>query len=211
MRGPKGRSGSWPAELGGAAVRVPTWAECLALMEEFGMLPHIREHCFMVQAVARELGRALAAAGMPVHLPLIVAGALLHDLGKTPCLGTGEDHARFGAGVLAARGYPEVARVVAQHIHLEDLPAPGRPIREAEVVNYADKRVLHTRVVPLAERFADLKRRYGRTPEHLARISYYEERSRRLEERLFAPLSLTPDDLLHLNDRRMPWQSSGSP
>jgi putative nucleotidyltransferase with HDIG domain len=180
-------------------------------MEEFGMLPHIREHCFMVQAVARELGQALAAAGMPVHLPLIVAGALLHDLGKTPCLGTGEDHARFGAGVLAARGYPDVARVVAQHIHMEDLPAPGRLIREAEVVNYADKRVLHTRVVPLAERFADLKRRYGRTPEHLARISYYEERSRRLEERLFAPLSLTPDDLLRLNDRRMPWQSSGSP
>ncbi len=203
--------GTSARESWAAGVRVPSWAECLALMEEFGMLPHIREHCFMVQAVARELGRALAAAGLPVHLPLLVAGALLHDLGKTPCLGTGEDHARFGADLLTARGYPEVARVVAQHIHLEDRPADSRPVSEAAIVNYADKRVLHTRVVPLAERFADLKRRYGRTPEHRARISYYEECCRRLEARLFAPLNLTPDDLLRLNDRRMPWQSSGSP
>lgn len=188
---------------------VPDWAECLALMEEFGMLPHIREHSFMVQTVALELGQALLEAGIVVDLPLLRAGALLHDLGKTPCLGTGQDHAEWGAAVLAARGYPEVARVVRQHIRLEDPEAP--PFYEAAVVNYADKRVLHTKVVPLTERFADLKRRYGRTPEHLARIAFYEERSRRLEARLFAPLTLKPEDLLQLNHRRLPWQSSGSP
>ena len=38
------------------------------------------------------------------------------------------------------------------------------------MVNYADKRVLHETVVTLEERFADLKVRYGRTPEALARI-----------------------------------------
>lgn len=211
MSGRERFSATSPREALEPDVRLPSFSECLALMEEFGMLPHIREHCFMVQAVAWEMGRALTAAGLPLRLPLIVTGALLHDLGKTPCLGSGEDHARFGAEILAARGYPEVARVVAQHIHLEDPPPPSRPICEAAIVNYADKRVLHTRVVPLAERFADLKRRYGRTPEHVARISYYEERSRLLEARLFAPLTLTPDDLLRLNDRRMPWQSSGSP
>lgn len=211
MRRADRRCGSSPWESTDSSIRLPSFSDCLALMEEFGMLPHIREHCFMVQAVAWELGHALTHAGLPLNLPLIVAGALLHDLGKTPCLGTGEDHARFGAEILAARGYPEVARVVAQHVHLEEHPTCDRPLSEAAVVNYADKRVLHTRVVPLAERFADLKRRYGRTPEHVARISYYEERSRLLEARLFAPLTLTPDDLLSLNHRRMPWQSSGSP
>ncbi len=190
-----------------SAVLIPSFSECLALMEEFGMLPHIREHSFMVGAVARCLGRALAAAGHELSLPLIEAGALLHDLGKTPCLGTAENHAEWGAAVLLARGYLHVAQVVREHIRVQLDRADGRPLREAEVVNYADKRVLHTRVVTLAHRFADLQRRYGTTPERLARIRTYEEVSFRLEAKLFASLTLTPDDLLHLNERREAWPS----
>jgi putative nucleotidyltransferase with HDIG domain len=180
-------------------------------MEEFGMLPHIREHSLMVREVARWLGRALTDAGSVLNLPLIEAGALLHDLGKTPCLGTGANHAHWGAAVLLARGYPLVAQVVREHIRLEPASPDSRPFREAEVVNYADKRVLHTQVVPLAKRFADLKRRYGTTPESLVRIRTYEEVSFRLEAKLFASLTLTPEDLMHLNERREQWQSSGSP
>lgn len=190
---------------------VPSFSECLALMAESGMLPHIREHSLMVLAVARLLGGELAQAGFSLHLPLIEAGALLHDLGKTACLGTTEDHAHWGAMMLHGRGYPEVARVVAEHIRLKEGGAEPRPLREAEVVNYADKRVLHTRVVSLAARFADLKHRYGKTPEILARIQANEGLSRLLEARIFAFLSLTPDDLMHLNQRRTPWQSSISP
>jgi hypothetical protein len=67
------------------------------------------------------------------------------------------------------------------------------------VVNYADKRVLHDRVVSLGERFADLMVRYGRTPEARARIAVMELRTQVLEEKLFAPLSLTPPDLLKVN------------
>ena len=60
----------------------------------------------------------------------------------------------------------------------EDPVQDPRPLREAEVVNYADKRVLHARVVSLAERFADLKVRYGRTPEALVRINPMESAAR---------------------------------
>ena len=80
-----------------------------------------------------------------------------------------------------------------------------RPLREAEVVNYADKRVLHEDVVTLAARFADLKVRYGRTPEALARIQATEVRSRALEDKLFAPLRLTPLDLLRVNGEKRQW------
>jgi len=163
------------------------------------MLPNIREHSFRVMQVADRLGRALVAAGFELHLPLISTGALLHDIGKTACLGTTNNHAHLGADILISLGYLKLAQVVREHVRLEDGVADPRPLREAEVVNYADKRVLHTRVVTLAERFADLKERYGRTPSALVRIAAMAVKTQVLEEKLFAPLHLTPLDLLKTN------------
>ncbi len=183
-------------------LRLPSRAECLDLMAAHGMLPHIREHSFRVMEVARHLAEALAAAAVPLNLALIEAGALLHDLGKTPCLGTQENHAERGAAILTAAGYPEVAQIVREHVVLASAPEAPRPIREAEVVNYADKRVLHTRVVTLSVRFLDLTERYGRTPQARERLAALAAQTRVLEARLFAPLSLTPGDLLHLKHVR---------
>ncbi len=181
----------------------PSRRDCLALMAAYGMLPNIREHSYRVMQVALTLGRALVGVGLPLSLPLIEAGALLHDLGKAPCLGTGVNHAEWGGAVLEELGYPEVARVVREHVYLPP-PAAADPeaLSEAEVVNYADKRVLHHRVVTLAERFYDLRERYCRTPESLARMTVLAQGMQALEDRLFARLSLTPADLLELNHLR---------
>jgi uncharacterized protein len=168
-------------------------------MDTHAMLPNIREHSFRVMQVADRLAQALAAAGFTLHLPLISAGALLHDIGKTACLGTANNHAHLGADILVELGYPEVAQVVREHVRLEDGVEDPRPLRESEVVNYADKRVLHTQVVTLTERFADLQVRYGRTPEARVRIAAMEIRTQTLEEKLFAPLRLSPQDLLQAN------------
>jgi len=148
------------------------------------------------------LGEALTAAGFDLNLPLITVGALLHDLGKTPCLGTLTNHAELGAGILEELGYPQVAQVVREHVHLDGTIMDPRPLREAELVNYADKRVLHEAVVTLTVRFADLKVRYGRTPEAMARINVTEVKTRALEEKLFAPLQFSPLDLLRINGKR---------
>jgi uncharacterized protein len=180
-------------------ISLPSYNDCLALIAAHGMLPNIREHSFRVMQAAAWLGRALVAAGFELHLPLISTGALLHDLGKTACLGTANNHAHLGADILTSLGYLELAQVVREHVRLDDGADDPRPLREAEVVNYADKRVLHTRVVTLAERFADLKERYGRTPSALVRIAAMEVKSRALEEKLFAPLRLSPLDLLQTN------------
>lgn len=168
------------------------------------MLPNIREHSFRVMEVARFLGEALAEAGFDLHLPLVTVGALLHDLAKTQCLGTLTNHAELGAGILEELGYPQVAQVVREHVHLDGTIMDPRPLREAELVNYADKRVLHETAVTLEERFADLKVRYGRTPEALVRINATEVKTRALEEKLFAPLQLSPLDLLRVNGERFP-------
>jgi uncharacterized protein len=194
------------------SIPLPSHQECLDLMEAHGMLPHIREHSFRVLEVAAFLGQALVAAGFDLHLPLIEAGALLHDLGKTPCLGTAHNHALWGAAILRPLGYPEVAQVVAEHVRLEDNPGDPRPLREAEVVNYADKRVLHDRVVTLQVRFADLMERYGRTPEARARIAAVAAQTRALELKLFAPLDFSPLDPLPTKQFwRETWERCGWP
>ena len=190
-------------------ILLPSHNQCLELMDAHGMLPNIREHSLRVMQVACVLGEALTEAGFDLHLPLVTVGALLHDLGKTPCLGTLTNHAELGAGILEELGYPHVAQVVREHVHLDGNILDPRPLREAELVNYADKRVLHEAVVTLEARFADLKVRYGRTPEALARIQATEVRSRALEEKLFAPLQLSPLDLLRVNgDKEFEVQSS---
>jgi len=193
-------------------ISLPSRAECLALMAAHGMLPNIREHSFRVMEVARFLGEALAEAGFDLFLPLVTVGALLHDLGKTQCLGTLTNHAELGAGILEELGYPHLAQVVREHVHLDGNILDPRPLREAEVVNYADKRVLHEAVVTLEARFADLKVRYGGTSEALARIKVTEIRTRALEEKIFTSLALDPSNLLHLNHcRRESWENCGWP
>ncbi len=183
-------------------VDIPTPDHCLALMAAYDMLPNIREHSLLVRDVALCLGTALFKAGGALRLDLVEAGALLHDLGKTACLGTSVNHAEWGARAVLAAGYPEVAEIVREHVFLQSPSRDPRGIREAEVVNYADKRVLHTRVVTLASRFADLLERYGTSPEAKSRLAGLEQKARHLEARLFAHLSLTPEDLMHLNHAR---------
>lgn len=174
----------------------PSRDECLRLMTAHGMLPHIRAHSCRVRDVALAVGSHLVAAGVALHLPLLEAGALLHDIAKTASLANGGEHARLGAQWLTALGYPAVAEIIREHVWLSRHPAEPGPLREVDIVNYADKRVRHDQVVSLAERFVDLRRRYGRTPEILARISRNEARSLVLEQKIFSYLQITPTDLV---------------
>ncbi len=167
-------------------------------MAHYHMLPNIRAHSLRVRDVALILGRQLHAVGVGLNLPLLEAGALLHDIAKTACLANGGQHAQLGAQWLAEQGYPAVAEIVREHVWLSRHPAEPWPLREVEIVNYADKRVLHDQVVSLRHRFADLRRRYGRTPEILARLQQNEERSLVLEAKIFAHLQHTPADLADL-------------
>ncbi|MBW1952823.1 MAG: HD domain-containing protein [Deltaproteobacteria bacterium] len=169
-------------------------------MAEHQMLPNIREHSLRVREAALMVGEALVEAGCQLHLSLLEAGALLHDIAKTTCLRNGGDHAQLGAEWLQDYGYPEVAEIIRGHVYLPTRVRESPRICEAEVVNYADKRVMHTQVVPLEVRFADLRNRYGRNDQARQRITELERRTRRLEDKLFAPLSLNPPDLLCIND-----------
>ncbi len=188
--------------VGGAPGR-PTREVCLRLLKEWGVPPHIWRHSERVAQVSRALGTWLVdLAGERLDVALLESAALLHDLAKARCLGSGRDHAREGAQILLGLGYPEVADVVGQHVELREFRREG-PVTEAEVLNYSDKRVRHEDVVSLQERFLDLLERYGRgNPEVERRIRSNWALTEDLERKLFARLPFGPERILELAARR---------
>jgi len=173
---------------------VPTREECLMLMARYGMLDNIVEHSLKVAKVALLLSSELNKRGQRIDLRLVEAASLLHDITKTICLRTKEDHTKTGYHLLKEMGYERVGEVVAQHVWLEK-KGDSSSISEEEVVNYADKRVRHDEIVSLEERFNDLKNRYGRNEESIAYLERMEKNILEIENKIFLILEIRPDDL----------------
>jgi putative nucleotidyltransferase with HDIG domain len=165
-------------------------------MVQYGMLEHIIDHSIAVARVALFLSVKLNRNGERIDLPLVEAAALLHDLTKTECIRTKEDHALTGSNLLKGMGYERIGDVVAEHIHLSRETDPSR-ISEEEVVNYADKRVRHHRIVSLDERFEDLKERYGKSERALELLEGLRRATFEIERKIFSILKIDPD---HLQD-----------
>jgi putative nucleotidyltransferase with HDIG domain len=169
-------------------------------MDRYGMLEHIRDHSIVVEKVASLIARGLVEAGESLSLRKVTAGALLHDIAKTPCLGTGQDHAAKGEEICLQNRLDEIADIVGEHVHLRGYSLTS-PVVEKEIVYYADKRVNHNRVVSLEERLNYLIDRYGgdeREIHRLIRDNF--ELCKALEKKLFAKLAFAPDALPDLVD-----------
>ncbi len=176
-------------------IMIPTEAECRRLVAGMGMLENIVAHSRQVCRVSLLIVDHLQPNGL--NRELILAAALLHDITKTRSFETLEDHAETGAQLLAEIGYPEVGRIVGQHVRLDHYFVSKSPT-EAEIINYADKRVLHDRIVPLSERMGYILEKYGRETERKRAILQLWEKTEALEARLFAGLPFAPDDISRL-------------
>jgi uncharacterized protein len=177
---------------GRLTMRIPPQNECLQMLYSMDMPDHIQDHSRLVCRIALILADGLIAAGIAINRDLVMASALLHDITKPRSFETGENHAQTGGEYLAALGFPEVGEIVRQHVVLDHYFAGSAP-SEAEIVNYADKRVLHDQVVPLDDRMAYILQRYAKTIQRQVLLQELWDQTRLLEERLFAYLSFTPD------------------
>jgi uncharacterized protein len=176
-------------------IKIPTEAECRQLTTDMGMLENIAAHSRQVCRVSLLIFDHLQSDGL--NRELIRAAALLHDITKTRSFETLEDHAETGARLLAEIGYPELGCIVGQHVRLDRYFASEDPTEE-EIVNYADKRVLHDQIVSLNERMGYILDKYGREPERKKAILLLWEKTEALEARLFARLSFEPCDIIRL-------------
>jgi uncharacterized protein len=179
---------------GGGAMRIPTQRECFRLIAEMQMLDHIVAHSIQVCRVATLLVDQLNACRVEIDRELVRASALLHDITKTRSLTTGENHAATGCEYVSQQGYPEVGEIVGQHVQLKAVSITAAPL-EAEIVNYADKRVLHDRVVPLEQRMHYILERYGCKTEFRERLRRLWTDYELMETRIFRGLRIAPLDL----------------
>ncbi|OQX13201.1 MAG: hypothetical protein BWK76_16550 [Desulfobulbaceae bacterium A2] len=186
---------------------IPDTDECLRLMTQYGMLANIRRHSLMVAAVAERLVAGLAGRAELVperYAPALVhAGALLHDIAKTPCLSRECQHSVLGGAICRELGYDEVAEIVEEHVVLRR-HEPQRFCRgiftAGEIVYYADKRVLHDQVVDLTRRRDYIVERYGgNDPARFVLIEDNFQRCLELERALFQRLGFPPAELDRLN------------
>lgn len=162
------------------------------------MPPHIVRHSMMVRMVAVAVAHAMNGSGHALDLGLVDRAALLHDICKADSIERGGDHALMGRVLLEELGYPRIGDIIGQHIRLRTLE-----VNEAMVVNYADKRVMHERIVSLERRFLDLMDRYGsggnreRILAHFAHVREIEEavvRASGIEPAWLETLNLIPGD-----------------
>lgn len=143
--------------------RIPTRLECDELMAKYSMLPNIVAHSLQVMRVSLAVADHLKDH-VTVNRDVVVAGALLHDITKTRSLKTKERHDASGGAVLRELGFPRIAEIVEQHVIIQNVDLEGT-LEEREIVYYADKRVMHDKIVTLKERVIDLINRYGTEEE----------------------------------------------
>ncbi|CAK7029862.1 MAG: hypothetical protein DELT_02736 [Desulfovibrio sp.] len=153
--------------------RVPAEAECRALWDKYAMPDHIRAHSKKVADFAAHLAVLLEQAGADIHAPSVFASGLLHDLGKYYTIKNGGSHGQIGAAwVQNETRNPYIAQGVLHHVRW--LWRVEEAVDEwllAYCLIYADKRVMHDRVVTCQERYEDLLDRYGHTEEARKRIT----------------------------------------
>lgn len=180
--------------------KIPSRNECLKLMKEYGMPENIKAHCFKVRDVSVFLAKELNKKGEELDIRLIESSALLHDISKMYCKNSNKRHDEVGAGLLKSLGYEKVADIVEQHVVInKKLP---ENITEEEVINYADKRVMHDKIVSISKRFEDIKERYASPdPDMTKRIDLSVKEGCLLEKRIFKNLDFSPDDLVKVLEK----------
>ena len=176
---------------------VPEEAECLVLLKKYETPDHIIRHCQMVWEVGRFIGTNLADDGCKLDISLLRASCLLHDIGKyLSIVSRRKHHDILGQEILVKEGFPEVGNIVAQHVALNG--SKNRPVAEEHIVFYADKRVLHDRIVSLESRFTYLNETYGKTQEALDRLSFMKRETIDIEKAIFELLDFGPEEISKL-------------
>ena len=151
-------------------VPVPSMDECYELIRRYDMLENIIRHSEQVMNVAMALVANLRDPRV-VQASLVQAAALLHDIAKTMTIGSRElRHDLIGGRMMREMGYDAIAEIVDSHVVFEGFRPEG-DLEERELVFYADKRVMHDRIVSIDDRVDDLVRRYGVNPRIVTLIT----------------------------------------
>ncbi len=132
---------------------IPTDRECIEYLIDAGCKKRVIIHCCTVRTVAEEIASRIK----PANMPMVIAGALLHDIGRA------KDHsimhAYLGSKMVEEYGLPsELVDIVRKHtgagLDQDDVEEMGLPpgdymprTIEEKIVAHADNLVSDNRVV----------------------------------------------------------------
>lgn len=175
--------------------KIPSESECFSLIRKHEMLPNIIEHSMQVKKVSVLIYENLEDNDS-LNLELIVASALLHDIAKTSSIKNRElRHDLKGGEILRKLGYDEIAEIVENHVIFTGFDPDG-PVNEKEIIYYADKRVMHDRIVSIDSRIEDLVERYGKTEQIKEMIISNRKFVKSLESKILSHMTNDLDSLL---------------
>ncbi len=200
--------------------KIPTVRQCYALLKQCHVPRHIVRHCEVTADFAVQLAKKIAANGTDVNVDFVHRACLLHDIMRVCDFHESLDeifdepisekdrenwqqssrqynglHHEDAAYEFLKEDWPELALAIKKHAYkaLIDEAIMPRTIEE-KIVYYADKRVMHDRVVPLAERLQEGHRR--NIPAHCKKTidtGYVDSLIFELERGLFAAAKISRD------------------
>ena len=150
-------------------------------------------HSRLVGRIAEVLLAGRRRDAGPIDAELVILGAYLHDIGRSPLVGGDpRDHTTLGALVLTAEGLPECGELARRHaIYCVLDPAVAPRTEAAKLVYVADRRG-GQEVQSLEERAKDTARRH---PRYAAEIERAIPLAKALEREVFASLTFAPEQL----------------
>lgn len=138
------------------------------------MPANIIKHMEVVWKIAEEIAQIQKDKGIKIDIKALKTASLLHDIFKTDKRG---NHANLAYNYFMQKKKPNIASIILKHDFdciLADDPKERPTTIEEKILYYADKRVLHDKIVSIEERLEDGVKRYfnGKPPEN--EKEYYE-------------------------------------
>src|SRR5271169_161739 len=174
---------------------IPSAQEALALHKKYGSNDRIVGHCQASAAISRLLCEKAASQGNLANTDAAVAGALLHDIGRSKTQTV--DHGRVGAGILEKEGVDGVVvEIVRRHV--------GAGISPEEAVSLGFPpgdyipRTLEQKIVCFADKLldGDKARPFEEEVKRFVKKGHDVQRLRRLKEDVEAAVGADAESLV---------------
>jgi len=206
---------------------LPTRKECLAILAEYHVPPHIVRHNQAVAKLAVFLARRLNEKGEAVDVELLDRAGLLHDMMRVfdfqqPDYNRFERnlpeqekakwqrlHAKYKAMThedaaydVLKEQYQALALAIKRHRYMAMLDEKDRPKSwEEKLLYYADMRVMHDKIVPLKQRLAEGHKRnihmHGSAAQSKINTAKVDTMIEELEKEIFEKIGLDPPEVTH--------------
>ncbi|MDA4112630.1 MAG: HDIG domain-containing protein [Thaumarchaeota archaeon] len=174
---------------------IPDERQALSLHERYGSSERIVKHCRTVARVSLIISDALAARGKAIDGRATMAGALLHDIGRTRTQTI--EHGYVGASLLEQEGVDGiVVEIVRRHV------GAGISREEAEALGFPEgdyiPRTLEQKVMCFSDKMvsSDVVRPFEEEVKRFQRKGHDVDRLRGLKEEIQQALGEDPEPLI---------------